>query len=217
MSYQPPYPPSYPPTQPMPAAAPEPRRRPAVVTVASVLMFLVALLTLISSIIALATMNRIIDGFREQAALTDASPADIDAFVNVIQAATIVTALVLMIFALVLAGLAFGNLRGSNTTRVLTLVVCAFGVLCGCCGIFGAVGQTGATSFSTDNTDTQTAEELGRALGDAYPDWWLPVNGGLSALQLLGYIVIAILLVLPASNAYFRKPAPASQGQPPPR
>lgn len=220
MSYQPPYPPSYPPPpypppEPAVPGAPEPRRRPVPVLISAVLMWIVALLALVSAIIGLATMSQVVDRFRIEAVLTAASPADIDSFVNVIRAATIVTAIILVIFALLLAGFAVGNLRGSNTTRVLTLVVCAIGVLCGCCGVIGAVGQTSATGLNTNNTDTQVAEELGRALGDAYPGWWLGVNSGLSGLQLLGYIVIAILLVLPVSNAYFRKPPPTPQWQPP--
>lgn len=216
MSYQqPPYPPSYPPPQPMVPPAPEPRRRPIPVTLSVVLMYLVALLALASAIIGLATMSQILDRFRAEAVLTAASPADIDSFVNVIRAATIAAALLLVVFALLLAGFTIGNLRGSNTTRVLTLILCALGVLCGCCGVVGAVGQNGAATVSTTNTDTQVAEELGRALGNAYPDWWLAVNSGLSGLQLLGYIVIAILLVLPPSNAFFRKPPPTPQWQPP--
>lgn len=215
MSYQTPYPPSQP--QPQPQAG---RRRPGPVTAAALLMFLVAVLAVINAAAALATMEQVVDRFRDNARMTDAAPTDIDGLTAFIRASAIASAVLLVLSALLLIGLAVGILRGSNVARVLTWILSVLGVLCGCCGVLGALGQTTMTSFRGGDTDAQTAEELGRALSDAYPDWWLPVIGGLSGLQMLGYIAIAVLLALPAANAFFRRPAPpqgsaAPQGQPP--
>jgi len=205
MSYQPSYPP-----QPVPAG-----RRPGSVTFAAILMFLIALFATISAITSLASMNQIVDGFRERAADTDASQSDVNNLVNVIRGAAIVAAIFMLLFALLLVVLALGVLRGSNVARVFTWIICALGVICGCCGLASVLGQANMTTFSTGDVNEQTAEQLGRALQDSYPGWALGLSGTLSGLQLLGYIAIAVLLALPAASAFFRRPA-QPQWQPPP-
>lgn len=177
-------------------------------------MIITATLALIGAIIILGTVGQVVDRFRAEAALSDASRIDIDNVAAGIQAIMIGTAILMVLGALLLIGLAFGVLHGSNAARILTWVVVTLGLVCGCCGILSTIGQTNVTSFGTANTNNQTAGDLGRALQDAYPTWWLVFNGSLSALQMLGYIAIAVLLALPAANAYFRKQPP--QWQPPP-
>jgi hypothetical protein len=185
------------------------------VTIAAGLMMLMALLGLIGVIANLAMMNRLVDRFRERATGTDASSSDIDTVVGFIRGISIGTAVIGIIFALVLAGLALGNLRGSNGTRIATWVICGLGILCGCCGLFGVLGQNNA-SF-TGAGDDRTAEDIGRALADASPGWWTALSGSLSVGQALGYIAVAVLLALPAANAFFRRPtAPLWQPAPPP-
>jgi len=181
--------------------------RPASVTLAAALMILVGVLGLIMAITSLAAMNTLVNRFRERAADTDATETDVNNLVTAIRVITIVIAIALLLLAVLLILLAVGNLRGSNTTRVLTWIVCVLGVLCGCCGLFGALTSSRMTTFGTADTDAATAEQLGRALSDSYPGWWSGVNGTLSVLQLLGYIAVAVLLALPAANAYFRRPA----------
>lgn len=211
MSYQQPYPPQ---ASPTPAPAPEPRERPTVVTLAGALMMVTAGLALIGAIVILATVGQVVDRFRGEAELSNASRVDIDNLATGIQALMIGTAVLMVIGALVLVGLAFGVLHGSNVARILTWLATALGLVCGCCGILSTIGQTNVTSFGTANTNNQIADDLGRALQDAYPTWWLVFNGSLSALQMLGYIAIAVLLAMPAANEYFRRQPP--QWQPPP-
>jgi phosphoglycerol transferase MdoB-like AlkP superfamily enzyme len=201
-------PPGQPPGAPPPVPGPPPGRpgRPVSVTLASALMILIGLLGLIMAITSLAAMNTLVNRFRERAADTDASPTDVDNLVGVVRVVTIVIAISVLLLAVLLILLAFGNLRGSNTARVLTWIVCVLGVLCGCCGVFGAFTSSRMTTFGTTDTDSATAEQLGRALSDSYPGWWSGVNGSLSILQVLGYIAVAVLLALPAANAYFRRP-----------
>lgn len=204
MSYQFPYPP--------PQRA---RRRPGSVTFAAILMLLIAGLAVLQAVLSLTTMNQVVNAFRERAAQTDAGATEVDAVAAAIRGLSIAMALLALLFAALLVGLAVGVLRGSRAARVMTWIVCGLGVLCGCCGVLGSVSQATVTSLSSGDVDAQTAEQLGRALREAYPGWWLATGGGLSGLQLLGYIAIAVLLALPAANAFFRIPAPPA-GQPPP-
>ncbi len=200
------------------ALAPPPERepgRPVAVTLASLIMCVIAGLALVSAITTLAAMGSIVAGFRERAAGTDATPADIDNLAAAVRVISIVAAIVLLIVAVALVALAVGNLRGSNLSRILTWVLCGLGVLCGCCGVVGTLGEARAV-FSTSDTAATPAEQLGQALSESYPGWWLGVNGTLSGLGLLGYIAVAVLLALPTANAFFRKPAPPTW-QPPAR
>ncbi|MFC7481731.1 hypothetical protein ACFQX7_19130 [Luedemannella flava] len=83
-----------------------------------------------------------------------------------------------------------------------------------------AVGLRGG-DLATGSSDTLSASqvhELARALEESTPDW-LVATSGLGCLQILGYIVVAVLLALPAANRYFRKPPMPWQppvGSPPP-
>jgi hypothetical protein len=190
-----------------------PPRRPAAVTVAAGLMMLMALLGLVAAIANLAMMNRLVDRFRERAAGTDATGSEIDTVVGFIRGISIGTAVIGIIVALALIGLALGNLRGSNASRIATWVLCGIGTVCGCCGLVGVLAQNNATFGGAG--DDRTAEDLGRALADASPGWWTALSGTLSIGQSLGYIAVAVLLALPAANAFFRRPA-VPQWQPPP-
>jgi hypothetical protein len=194
-------------------------RRPAAVTIAAGLMLLMALLGVVGAVASLAMMNRLVDRFRERAARTDATANEIDTIAGIIRGFSIISAIVGTLIALVLVGLAVGNLRGSNASRIATWVLCGIGILCGCCGLFGVLAQNNFTFSGT--SDDRTAEELGRALADASPGWWTALSGALSVGQALGYIAVAVLLALPAANAFFRKPAapqwqPATPPTPPP-
>lgn len=206
---------SYTPAPHGPPPGPQPAR-PVCVTLAALIMFAIAALALISAVTSLAALSSLVDGFRERAAATDAAPTDIDNIATAIRVLSIVIAILMLTVAVLLIVLALGNLRASNASRIFTWLVCVLGFLCGCCGIFGAFGQTRATTLGTPDTDAATAEQLGRALSDSYPGWWLAVNGALSGLQMLGYIAVAVLLALPAANEYFRRPA-SPQWHPPPK
>ncbi|HEX2356496.1 MAG TPA: hypothetical protein VHI50_08545 [Micromonosporaceae bacterium] len=176
-------------------------------------MMLMALLGLVAAIANLAMMNRLVDRFRERAAGTDATGSEIDTVVGFIRGISIGTAVIGIIVALALIGLALGNLRGSNASRIATWVLCGIGAVCGCCGLVGVLAQNNATFGGAG--DDRTAEDLGRALADASPGWWTALSGTLSIGQALGYIAVAVLLALPAANAFFRRPA-VPQWQPPP-
>jgi len=59
----------------------------------------------------------------------------------------------------------------------------------------GAVGEGGVSS----------AASVGQAYGDAMPSWLVGSVGGLTDLQVLGYIAVSVLLALPVVRPYFRR------------
>ncbi|MGC5017400.1 hypothetical protein [Micromonospora sp. DT47] len=191
-----------------------PARRPVAVTLAAAVLALMALCAGAYAVAALLALGGTVDRFRAAAAGTTAGPDDVDGVVLLVRAVTIVSAVLTVLVGVLLVGLAAGLLARRAGARVATWVVCGLGLLCGCCGLATLVVQR----TSPLRTDDGTAEQLTGLLGDAYPSWWLPVNGGLSVGQALGYLVVALLLVLPAANAWFRprSPGPAGPGPVPP-
>jgi hypothetical protein len=199
----------------------EPVRRPAAVTAAAVIMILMAAGGLVNAVIGLVGMGGVVDRFRAAAVRTGASDADIDGLAGLAWGTVIAGAVLAVVFAALLVALALGNLRGSSGARIATWVVGGLGLLCGCCGLVAVIGQT-AVSWNISGDDRVT-EDLTQALTDAYPGWWIGLNGSLSAAQALGYLVVALLLALPAAHRYFRKgpaapvvPQPPTVPQPPP-
>jgi hypothetical protein len=185
----------------------EPARRPAPVSAAVSIMILMAAGGLANAVIGLAGMGGVVDRFRAGATRAGASEADIDSLAGLAWGMVIAGAVLAVVLAALLVTLALGNLRGSNGARIATWVVCGLGLLCGCCGLLAVVGQS-ALSWNI-SSDDPTAEDLTQALTDAYPGWWIGLSGSLSAAQALGYLVVALLLALPAAHRYFRKrPAP---------
>lgn len=188
-----------------------PAPRPAVVTLAAAVMVVMGIVGLVNALAGLATMQGIVERFRIAAQRTDASPSDIDAISAFGWMTVIVAAVVGVVLAVLLTVLAVGNLRGSNGARIATWIVCGLGLICGCCGLVVAIGQS-AVPVSTAAGDRVT-QDLLRALTEEYPPWWVWLNAGLSAAQALGYLVVALLLALPAANAFFRR-TPAQRQQP---
>ncbi len=184
-----------------------PRRPGAVVSAAAVLL-LMAVGAVAYAVAGLAVVGGTVSRFRDAASATGVGQREIDEVVSVLRGSTVLSAVVGVVMALVLVGLALGLLSGRPGARVATWVVAGLGLFCGCCGLAVLVGQR-ATPLQVGADGRATAELFGR-LGDAYPDWWIPVNAALSVAQVLGYLVVAALLFSPASGAFFRRvPTPA--------
>ncbi|MEH0970069.1 hypothetical protein V6U77_02875 [Micromonospora sp. CPCC 205546] len=191
-----------------------PARRPAVVTAAVALLALMAVVALAYAATGVATRGGTVDRFRAAAADTSASPDQIDRTVTLLGASTVLTAVVSLLAGLLVAGLALGLRAGRDGARTATWVISALGLVAGCCGLALLVGQR-ATPLASGEDDRATAELLG-LLADAYPSWWIPLGAGLSVGQVLGYLVVAVLLALPAASAWFRRrPAPYAPHRPP--
>ncbi|MEU4378777.1 hypothetical protein [Micromonospora echinofusca] len=186
-----------------------PARRPAVVTAAVALLALMAVAALAYAVASVATRGGTVDRFRADAAETSAGPDQIDRVVGLLGVSTVLTAVVSLLAGLLLAGLAAGLRAGRDGARTATWVISALGLVAGCCGLALLIGQR-ATPLGSGEDDRATAELFG-LLADAYPSWWIPLGAGLSVGQVLGYLVVAVLLALPAASAWFRRrPAPSA-------
>lgn len=177
------------------------RPRPTTVTAAAAIMIFMGLAGLVNAVVGLAAIGGVVDRFRDAAQATGASESDIDSMARIAWGTVIAAAVLAVLFAVLLIVLAVGNLRGRGGARIATWIVSGLGLFCGCCGLLAVISQSALSwNVSTDNR----TEDLTQALTDAYPGWWIGLNGVVSAAQALGYLVVALLLVLPASHPYFR-------------
>ncbi|SCG48762.1 hypothetical protein [Micromonospora inositola] len=192
-----------------------PPRRPAAVVAAAAVLVLMAVGAAVYAVAGLLVLDGTVDRFRSAASATGAAASEIDGVVSLLRASTVLSAVVGVLIGLVLVGLALGLVSGRAGARVGTWVVCGLGLLCGCCGLAVLVGQR-AAPLRLGADEQVTADLLGR-LGDAYPGWWIPLNAALSVAQVLGYLVVAALLALPAASAFLhRRPAPSGPTPPMP-
>jgi hypothetical protein len=190
------------------------RGRPAAVRLAASVLVLMAVAALAYAVAALATLGGTVDRFRA-AADTTAHSGEAAGLVTLLRVVVGLSAALTVLVGAVLVGLAFGLLAGRAGARTTTWVVAGLGLVLGCCGLTTLAGQR-ALPLRLDAGDRGAVELLG-LLSDAYPSWWIPVNAALSVGQVVGYLVVAVLLALPAANAWFRRPrrAPAPVGPPP--
>ncbi|MFK3982718.1 hypothetical protein ACI2K4_20365 [Micromonospora sp. NPDC050397] len=201
---------------PAPAVPVPVPRRPTVVTLTAFLLGLMAFGGLVHAGVGLATAGGTVDRFRDATAGIQGDRSEVDALVSLVRLVAAVGTAVAVVAAVVLVGLAVGNLRGANRVRIATWVVCALGLLAGCAVL---TVQAAQWSVPLDSArDDQLSTEVVAALTDAYPSWWVSLTVGVSVTQALGYFVVATLLALPAANAYFRgrAPMPGPSPVPPP-
>jgi hypothetical protein len=178
---------------PAPAAAP---RRPVPVSVASVLLIVMAVGGLAYAIAVLSVAPGTVARFR---AAAGAGSPDVDGFVTVVwTAAAVGVVLAVILFALYVV-LALGLRRGSNGARIATWVVAGLGVLAGC-------GSTVTTAAEQAGDPVPGA--VGTLLADAYPQSWIGINLVMSVAQLLGYLLVAILLLASPGTFFGGAPKP---------
>ncbi len=179
---------------------PAARARPGSVTISSYLLFLVALLFAISAIISLSTLGALSEALGKAYEGTSAAGAETIA-VGVGAAGAVLQLLVAV--ALVVLGLQ--NNRGRNVSRIITWVL---GGLAICCSGVGLGGSALNGMNLQSSGDLPNNADVQRQLNDALPGWLGPVSTTISVLSLLALLVAVILLALPASNEFFRKPQP---------
>ncbi|MGW0501865.1 hypothetical protein [Micromonospora sp. NPDC003241] len=190
-----------------------PPRRPAVVVTAVVVLAVMAVGALGYAVAGLSIVGGTGSRFRAAAVGTSADSAQVDAMVTLLRGVVVGAAVLSVLAALLLAGLAVGLIGGRPAARVSTWAVAGLGMLLGCCGI-GTLLVQRATPL--DFGDDQAAAELVALVADAYPSWWIPITTTLSVAQVLGYLVVAVLLAMPSANAWFRRrPVPPHHPQPP--
>ena len=182
------------------------RVRPGVVTISSYLLIFYAVLTAIAVVVGLATLGTLQDVYQESFAGTDAEGAE--GFVVLVAVAT---SLVSLLFAVGLVVLALLNNRGKNTPRIITWVV--GGIALCCAGVGLAFSAAGSAVDGEVSGDVVSQEEINRRLEEALPSWYEPVTNLITVLGAIALLVALILLALPKSNEFFRKPQ--QQWEPP--
>lgn len=177
--------------------------RPASVTAAAVVMVSMAAVGVIASAAYLATTAGVVERFRAAAERSSAvEQSEIDVAASNLWWNTGITAGCLTLFAVVLGGLAAGNLRGRQGARIATWVVSGLGlVYASCAGI-------DAFSAAVDDSDWSSVENVGNLQVAAYPEWWVQLYTLLTATMLLGQVIVVVLLALSSSNPYFRRVPP---------
>ncbi len=189
------------PVQQQPVVAsppPAPTGRPGVVTAAAVVLWVMATTGLIYAIGTLVIVGGTVRRFQDVA--TGDEP---ELYVGVVWlGAAVALALAVILFALyVVLGIALR--RGSNAARITTLVVSVLGVL---------TGAGTALIVAAQRSGDTVPGSVGARLSDAYPSGWIPTNVGLAVAQVVGYLLVAAL-VLAAPRAFFGRSAPATPGQ----
>ena len=185
-------------------------RRPGTVVAAVAVLLLMAVGAVAYAATNLVIAGGTVDRFRTAAGGTDAGGDDIDRVAGLLRGSTVLAAVLGVLAALLLVGLALGLRAGRPGARVATWAVAGLGLLCGCCGFATLVGQR-AAPLRLGADDRVTADLLG-LVGGAYPDFWIAANAAMLAAQILGYLVVAALLAAPSANAFLRRPAPARSG-----
>jgi hypothetical protein len=187
------------------------RLRPGTVTVASFLLFGLAFLQLISVVVQLTAVGTTVQAIRDYGTqVGDTTTA------NAAATATQVTTYIAVAFALIYAA-AFAVLgmfvgRGRNAARITTWVLAGLSLCCGVAGLAGNAASglmQGSSSSSAFDSAAMT-----RFIQNKLPGWYTPVVATLSVLTIVLAVAVIILLALPASNEFFRKPA--STGWEPP-
>lgn len=191
---------------------------PTTVRVSTYLLWLVAAVSLITAVITISVVGRMSDAYRDLYAGTAAEGSE-----AVIVGASVIGVVISVLFAAGLVVLAIFNNRGRNGARITTWVIGAISL---CCNGFGLAGTALTGSMNLDDgSGGPSAAEVERRLSEVLPSWYDPATITLAVISLLALLGAMILLALPASNAYFRKPAagawdpslpyPYPGGQPP--
>jgi hypothetical protein len=178
------------------------------VTISSYLLYLVGAIQLISVILSFAYLGDQRRVYED--AFSEVKDGDAAAAVTV--GFLVGAALFGLLFGIGLVILAIFNNRGKNGSRITTWVV---GGIFACCGGLGLISlfAGGSMNFGQTDPNMPTQAELQDMLRDALPSWYNALTIILGVLGVLALLGALILLALPPSNEFFRKPA--AEWQPP--
>lgn len=199
----------------VPAGSGLARSRPGVVTAASYLLYLVAASQVVGGVIVIGGLDAMQRAYEH-------AYADFPELRDAAGGIALVTVGISVVFALIFAAgfITLGILdgKGKNAARIVTWVMAGLGV---CCFGAGSAGQALNGMLSgmggTGGTNQPDPAEIQRTLTEALPSWYYPATTAINVINLLAVIAVIILLALPASNEFFRRPAPAVEvpGYPP--
>lgn len=200
MSYTPP------PSGYLVPAAPGSSPRPATVSVSALLLYVISAVLLISAAISVYTFASMPEGLIEDIyrdAGMDANLAETSATAAMIGSYIGAALYVVLAVFFVVLGL-FVN-KGKQWARITTWVLTGIGL---CCIGIGLAFQGVGSSFGSSGTGGIDQAEVTERMAEVMPAWSTAANTVLSVVLLLSMLAVIIMLALPPSNAYFRKPAP---------
>jgi hypothetical protein len=192
-------------TVPEPAGEP---RRPGTVSAASGLLYLLTLLSLVIAALSVYSVSQIpADTFTQIYEDAGMSPSDAASAASVAKSFVYIAAAPWIVFAILYLILAIFVGKGKQWARITTWVVAGLTSLC--CFGSSLVGSASTSMFSGMGGQSNVDQaELAKKIQDAQPDWLPGVNTALYALGLLAGLAVIILLLLPPSHPFFRKPEP---------
>jgi hypothetical protein len=177
---------------------PDARVRPGSVTISSYLLYLCAAIGVLGAVTQLATIGTVSDVYTEAYEGTTAEGTE-----GIATASVVVASVLGLLFAAGFVVLATLNNRGKNVSRIITWVV---GGISLCCTGFGLVGTALSGSMNLSTGDGPDPAEIQDRINSELP-WLTPLSITTSLITIVALLVALILLALPPSNEFFRKPA----------
>lgn len=188
-------------TVPEPAGQPG---RPGTVTAASGLLYILTLLSLAVAALSIYSISQIppetFTQIFEDAGVSASDAAAAKSVLYIIAVPWVVFAILYLILAIFVG-------KGKQWARITTWVVVGLTSLC-CFGsnLLGSASSNMVSGMGGGGNVNQ--DELTKKIQDAQPDWLPMANTALYALGLLAGLAVIVLLLLPPSHPFFRKPEP---------
>jgi hypothetical protein len=193
-------------------AADSARKRPGVVTVAAILLFITAAALIGEAIVMFSQIGPV--GSQLKPLYPPAEFGDPDSGLAVARGVFGVPAAGALIFAVVFGVLGALDLAGKNWARICTWIFGSLGMLCcGCTsalyaglGLSNLAAQVQSKSGPNPAEPGPTTEEFMNAIDQAVPGWYTAALLILGTVVVLSVLTAVILVSLPAAGEYFRKP-----------
>ncbi|WP_204296645.1 hypothetical protein [Actinoplanes campanulatus] len=161
---------------------------------------------LLSAVLVVSMIGTVTEAYQDAMDAED-FPAEISTFIGIV---LVVTAGFYLLIAVGLVVLAIFNNRGKNGARITTWVIAGLGLCCNSLGLGGTVAGTaiGGTAPSTEQAQIEAD------VAAAMPGWYDAISLLTSVITVLALLGAIILLALPPSNAFFRRPVPWNPAMP---
>jgi hypothetical protein len=192
-------------------SVPEPVRpsRPGTVSAASGLLYLLALISLVITALSVYSVS-LLDASTFQQIYEDSgmSESDAEAAASIASTIAYVSAVPWILFAILFLVVAIFVGKGKQWARITTWVIA--GITSLCCFGFGLLGNAAGSALSGmgGQSGGVSQEDVTRKIQEAQPDWLPAATMAVYGLGLLASLVVIVLLLLPPSHPYFRKPEP---------
>lgn len=181
-------------------AQPESKPTPGTVNTAAYIQFAILALSLLALVFGLMYSQDSIDAAVASLKDQGASQDLVDAYEQSGSFSSI-GQIVGLLLAVVYAVLGIFNRRGVNGARITTWILSGVFLLCG-------AATLALSSVGGGTTDGVDMDKVTTAMTDAVPGWYNIFGSVAGILQIAGYLVVIVLLALPASNEFFRKAPP---------